>query len=372
MTKDELAAWANDPKRIDTLPYGLFEPPYQKGIVGAAFVVRGVLYFRNGYADSVRKALARCYDRYLDVVTKYEAALAQAEGRDAPKASPMRWFYAEGEAPVAFSKTPGFPGLAKQIPSNAALVTSTTSADHKLAAGFYDFSEFCLEDWEAKFERSLDVMSFTVPRSFLQLAPGAFERLFAEFADWLRPVHGHGGYAVNLPPMGRKPNEASEYFWARLYGAGLDVGSPRRTCVRDLVNKIKTVDWLTAIDADLVRDAGGAAGLMLPPDWYRKTPLGDGGLIIQAGVEPQTGVSMGEGQPPALPAAYVLLNKALHPIVADTIDSLQDGTVNSTAPLLSTTIASEAWLRRFNVPDNELNEYWGELHKTPRLHNQGA
>lgn len=367
MTKDELAAWANDPKRRDTLPYGLFEPAYQKGIVGAAFVVRGVLYFRNGYEDATRKALTRCYDRYLDVITKYEAALAQAEGRDAPKAGPMRWFYAEGEAPVAFGKSPGFADLAKRLPSSTALVSTTTSADHKLAAGFYDFSVFCLEDWEAKFGRSLDVMSFTVPRSFLQLAPGAFERLFAEFADWLRPVHGHAGYAVNLPPMGRDPNEASEYFWARQYGAGVDVGSPRRTCVRDLTDKLKTVDWLTVIDADLVRNAGGAAGLMLPPDWYRKSPLGDGGLLIQAGTEPQAGVSTGEGQPPAPPAAYVLLNKALRPIVADTIDSLQDGTVSSTAPLLNTTVASEAWLHRFNVPDDELPDYWVELHKTAKL-----
>lgn len=37
------------------------------------------------------------------------------------------------------------------------------------------------------------------------------------------------------------------------------------------------------------------------------------------------------------------------------------------APLLSTTIAGKAWLQRFNVPDDELNIYCGELHKTPKL-----
>ncbi|WP_181885485.1 hypothetical protein [Trinickia dinghuensis] len=40
---------------------------------------------------------------------------------------------------------------------------------------------------------------------------------------------------------------------------------------------------------------------------------------------------------------------------------------NSTAPLLNTTVASETWLRRFNVPDDELSGYWVELHKTPKL-----
>jgi hypothetical protein len=76
---------------------------------------------------------------------------------------------------------------------------------------------------------------------------------------------------------------------------------------------------------------------------------------------------MDKGIPPAPPAAYVLLNHSLRPIVADKIGILQRGTINSTAPLLNTTVASEAWLRRFNVPEDELNGYWVELHKAPRL-----
>ncbi|WP_157653303.1 hypothetical protein [Burkholderia ubonensis] len=40
---------------------------------------------------------------------------------------------------------------------------------------------------------------------------------------------------------------------------------------------------------------------------------------------------------------------------------LQRGTINSTAPL-----------QRFNVPDEELNGYWDELHKTSKVQNAGA
>ncbi|MCR1767699.1 DUF3396 domain-containing protein [Burkholderia glumae] len=98
-----------------------------------------------------------------------------------------------------------------------------------------------------------------------------------------------------------------------------------------------------------------------------KTPLRRGGLPIQAGVGPVAGVQVGKGIPPAPPAAYVLLNHALRPILAEKIGILQRGTINSTAPLLNTTVASEAWLQRFNVPDDELNAYWVELHKTPKL-----
>lgn len=47
MTKDELATWANNPRRQDTLPFGLYEPLEQSAIVGAALAVRGALYFRG-------------------------------------------------------------------------------------------------------------------------------------------------------------------------------------------------------------------------------------------------------------------------------------------------------------------------------------
>lgn len=167
--------------------------------------------------------------------------------------------------------------------------------------------------------------------------------------------------------MERRPNEASEYFYARRFGPGIDVGDPMRSNVRKLYTKIKTVDWLNALDAELVRAVGGTSSLALPPNWFARQPLRDGGLIIQAGVAPMSGVSNGTGIPVAPPAAYVLLNHALRQIVADTLDTLQDGTLDSTAPLLNTVVATEAWLRRFNVPDDQINGYWVELHKTPKL-----
>lgn len=95
-----------------------------------------------------------------------------------------------------------------------------------------------------------------------------FQALFAAFCEALPTVSGHAGFAVNVPPMGREPNEASEYFYARRYGPGIDVGDPMGVSTVDLAGKIKTVDWLVALDGDLVRTAGGTASLTLPPDWY--------------------------------------------------------------------------------------------------------
>ncbi|WDD95000.1 DUF3396 domain-containing protein [Burkholderia sp. FERM BP-3421] len=365
MTNDELVAWAHDPRRQDTLPFGLYEPPYQKAIVGAALVVRGVVYFKQGNTKPVREALVKCYERYMAALDEYAKVYAQAAGTEPPRASPMRWFYEEGKSPVAFDKARKFPSLARAQSSGAPVVSETTSADHKLAAGFFSFGVFCFEDWQADY--ALDTLKFSVPRRFLQLCPGIFEKLFVAFVATLPTVWGHAGFGVNLPPTEQEPNEASENFWSRLYGPGIDVGEPMTHATIVTRDKIKTVDWLTALDADLVRQLGGEGTLMLPPDWFRKTPFGNGGLVIQAGPEPAAGVPMGKGIPPGAPAAYVLLNHALRPIVAESSDILQGGTVDSTAPLLNTRVATEAWLQRFNVPDDEINSYWVELHKTPKL-----
>ncbi|GLZ73489.1 type VI immunity family protein [Burkholderia contaminans] len=125
--------------------------------------------------------------------------------------------------------------------------------------------------------------------------------------------------------------------------------------------------WLYALDAELVRDLGGALALGVQPDWFVKQPLGAGGLLIQAGAAPEAGISMGPGKPAAPAAAYVLLKKALRPIVIDALDPLQDGALDSTAPLLNTKVATESWLRRFDVPEDQINAWWVQLHTTPKV-----
>ncbi|WP_051980783.1 DUF3396 domain-containing protein [Burkholderia sp. 9120] len=367
MTNDEIEAWAKDPRRADTMPFGLYEPPRRKGITGAALVVRGTLYFRNGFTPEVRQALISCFEQYRAVIEEYCQALEAAAGKSPSKTGPLRWLYAEGEEPSAHDPAHGFERLAKTVPANQTLAVAMTSADHKLATGFYDFTAFALSDWKAERNRGLDAITFTVPRAFLVHRPARFQAMFNAFAEALPTVHGHAGFAVNVPPMGRRPNEASEYFYARRFGPGIDVGDPMRSNVRKLFTKIKTVDWLTALNAELVREVGGASSLALPPDWYISQPLGNGGLLIQAGAAPETGISDGPGKPVLPPAAYVILNNALHPIVVDTLDTLQDGTLDSTAPLLSTAVSTERWLRRFAVPDDQINAWWVELHKTPKV-----
>ncbi|MBF4049629.1 DUF3396 domain-containing protein [Burkholderia pseudomallei] len=367
MNEEQMKAWVADPNRADTLPFGFYEPAYRKGITGAALVVRGVVYFREGHAPAVRAALVKCFEQYNATITEYTQALARALGEKPPNDGPLRWFYSEGEQPMPIDKAPRLDTLATTVPADEALVVQMTSADHKLATGFYDFGVFTVADWKASLSGNLDVLDFTFPRAFLEHRPGVFQALFAAFCETLPTVYGHAGFGVNLPPMEQEANEATEYFFARRYGPGIDVGDPMGYSTVRLVGKIKTVDWIVALNADLVRAAGGPTSWTLPPDWFIRQPLGTDGLIIQAGAAPQSGISDGPGKSPLPPPAYVLLNAALRPIIAEDMDILQRGTLDSTAPLLNTTVATEAWLKRFDLPPGQVTEQWRELHKTPTV-----
>nr|WP_232469807.1 hypothetical protein [Burkholderia pseudomallei] len=57
----------------------------------------------------------------------------------------------------------------------------------------------------------------------------------------------------------------------------------------------------------------------------------------------------------------------MRPIIAEAMDILQSGTLDSTAPMLNTTIATEAWLKRFVLSPDLVTEQWRELHKTPTV-----
>ncbi|HHV7519109.1 TPA: DUF3396 domain-containing protein [Burkholderia orbicola] len=106
------------------------------------------------------------------------------------------------------------------------------------------------------------------------LRSGVFEALFDAFANNLPAAHGHDDQAVKVPPMGRRPNEASEYFYVRRFGPGIDVGDPIHSTICQLDTKIKPVDWLNALDGNLVHAVSGASSPILRPDWPRASHSG--------------------------------------------------------------------------------------------------
>lgn len=155
---------------------------------------------------------------------------------------------------------------------------------------------------------------------------------------------------------------------AQQLGPGLDVGDPVAMKVRKLTDRIKTADWLTLIDHDMVDRVGGVQTLQseLPKAWFSLAQCAQG-VLIRAGVAPQAGIPQGDGQPVAPPPAYIVLNAALREILTNSVSSLQRGTVGGDAPVYGTTPGSDAWLRRFDVSPDHLLQAKAAILDTPRL-----
>jgi hypothetical protein len=349
---DFLQEWARDPKKVGTLPNAAFEPRYPHNGVGAIVVVRSVLYFKGGYSSTGRAAIVKCFERYRDMLD-----------------APLTWYFQEGKRAAKINKAPSLKSVATGLSENEGFVFEFTSAETSHEAGSYHFSAFCLEKWQADMgTRGLDVLTFSVPISVVKATPEVVPILFQQFASDLGAIHGHAGYAVNLPPTRIEENESSEFFFSQRLGPGLDVGEPSRNAFRDLSDKLKTVDWLVALGPTLVATLGGRQAITLPPDWYRVRPFGDGGLIVQAGLQPQAGSeNVGKGQAAVPPPAYVVLNAALRPIIAETVGTLQNGTATGDGPVYNTKSASDEWLRRFDVTHDQLLAAQAAVLDTPKL-----
>lgn len=276
------------------MPSAILEPRYPHTGIGAALVVRASIYFEGGYKREKRAALAAILDAYASIARESVTSGGQA----------LKWLWFNGTQARPFSKAPTLAALAKRTGANEGFDATYVGGDTAHEASFFEFTTFCLEQFQAELGtriRGLDVLVFTLPIGFVRSNPGKYIELFQFAATAIDARHGHAGFAINLSPSGRTKNESSEYFMAQRLGPGVDIGNPVATKVRDLTDRIKTVDWLTLVDMDMLERVGGIDRLRseLPPDWYSLDSCA-GGLLIRAGVAPEAGV-IRPGAPPAAP-----------------------------------------------------------------------
>lgn len=355
---NELLLRAQELWKVGMLPYALLEPRYPHEGVGAALTVRAALYFKGGYTGAKRQAIAATFDAYL-------ALASQAVSNDN---APVRWLWFNGKRALRFDKAPTLWDLEKRTTENEGFDACYAGGETAREASYFEFTTFCLEKFQADLgTRGLDVVVFTMPRPFVEANPDQFVKLFREAAAMLDAVHGHAGFAINLSPSGRAENESSEYYLAQRLGPGIDVGDPIAMEVRDLTDRIKTIDWLTLIDQAMLQRVGGMEALQseLPRDWYAIVPCAQG-TLIRAGMTPEAGV-LQTNAAPTPPPAYVVVNAALRNLVAATVSILQRGTVNGDAPVYNSKASSDAWLRRFDVSDEALLSAKAAVLDTPRL-----
>ncbi|WGS49297.1 DUF3396 domain-containing protein [Paraburkholderia sp. D15] len=343
--------WAKENQSKALIPNALLEPRYPHEGIGAALVIRAVLYFEGAYETSVRLTLAACLDEYL-----------------ASSGDVFNFVWHNGKAFQTFKRAKPMRKLATSLKENDRFDFNFTSGEQASDAGFYGFHTFGMRAWQQKMgTRGIDVVEFSWPMLAVQENPDVFARLFFNAAQRLNAIHGHAGHAVNLSPVARQENEATEY-WISQMMPGFDVGPAIDNATRDLKGQIKTVSWLTAIDKAMFDKVGGARGLRaeLPPSWFSLHDYG-AGVIIRAGVEPSSGDAGSDAERPWLPPAYVVLDHALLPIRATSLDVLQQGTINGDAPVYGTVASTNAWLRRFETDENGLLAAKAALLDTPPL-----
>jgi len=343
--------WAKENQSKALIPNALLEPRHSHEGIGAAVVIRGCLYFEKAYDVTVREAVAQCFDEYCAVA-----------------GDRLTFLWHNGKAAQAFKKAKPMRELAGKLGENDRFDFDYMSGERASDAGFWEFHVFGMRGWEEKMgTRGVDALYFSLPVVAVQEDPDTFARLFFRFAQRLNALRGHAGFAVNLSPTEQTENESTEY-WISQIMPGLDVGYPGANAERDLRDQIKSVDWLTAISKDMFDRVGGVRALRseLPPDWFS---IGDYGIgvLIRAGVLPESGLSDSEEKPPVPPPAYIVLDKALRPIRAESFNSLQRGTVNGDAPVYNTNESTTAWLRRFEVDDDKLLVAKAAILDTPRL-----
>ncbi|WGS49298.1 DUF3396 domain-containing protein [Paraburkholderia sp. D15] len=350
MDKDYLL-WAKENQSNALIPNALLEPRHSHEGVGAALVVRAVLYFERAYETSVRLALADCFD-------EFRAATGDV----------FKFVWHNGKAAQTADKAKPMRVLAASLGENDCFDFQYMSGEQPSDACLWSFRVFGMPAWEEKMgTRGIDVLAFSWPMVAVQDNPDAFARLFFNAAQRLNAVHGHAGHAINLSPVARQQNESTE-FWISQMMPGTDVGPPTANAVRDLKGQIKTVGWLTAIDVAMLGKAGGVRGLRgeLPPSWFSLNDYG-AGVVIRAGVWPESGAAVTEGGKSFPPPAYVVLDRALRLVRVNGLDVLQQGTVNGDAPVYNTFSSTNAWLSRFETSGDGLLAAKAALLDTPPL-----
>jgi hypothetical protein len=171
--------------------------------------------------------------------------------------------------------------------------------------------------------RELSYMSFGLPFAWIaDRPPGAFTQLVVDVCDALAPTHGYAGLAA----IGSVELRRSEPGFAAVIALvsrfrGLEVDIPQSHGIYlAKENRIKGINWLTALDQSWIDRLGGSAALA--------AALGEGiemrpfrtGMVIQAGPRPLLGdVNRNEPMP-----AYQAVARALKPIRIASVLSISD------------------------------------------------
>lgn len=296
------------------------------------------LYMRDPQCPRTRLALARCADHYLDLVGGRIAS-----GMDSVRNASLGDY------------RPGDVRLAE------AIAAGDDVDNHSFGGVFYGerepriASHFGLEFGAAS---SQAAPLHTRPAFFRATFPlgwwrergglEAFARLVHHWCTLLSPFHGYAGYAA-LPSLDQAEFRRSGYLATmvaeRFPGLDVDhassVASMARRCGPPL--KLKSANWLTALDDEVLRALGGRATVLDDLGAGFGLHEYDGGVLVQAGAMPE----LGDRELDEVPAAYQQLSWKLRPLRMQYPDGWS--LLRSPGPAAGdSTALTNAWLARLD------------------------
>jgi len=354
-TEEDYKVWAEQQEE-GALGSGLFAKGGPENYVGAIPAIRAVLYFKEGYSDEMREAIAQCFDDYENIAKSHLTWLwldeppegVGADSKEFKNAKPIREIF-KHYSPM---KSLGF---------------LYTSGKEKFATGAWEFNIGGSSKWQVENGTYQSTLTFSMPISWVEENTKVFIDLFIKFANRLKAKHGYAGYACIISQIREEQNEPTEAYLSRKMWA-MDVGNPYMQSDY-LLNGIKTVSWLTAINYewfDKIREEE-ALNSELPMSWFIGYDYGTG-VVIQSGNLPLDGLI--DEDP--LPAPYVLLNRILKPLRVERIQSIHRGNHDNEENPLIKGYRAEAWMKRFDIEDDQKLEYFGKLQNEPKLNNKYA
>lgn len=344
-TFDPLELMRTNPNALN-VPGGMLTKQGPQNYVGCVPAIAGTLFFADGHLPAVREAICACFDAYQRVYTPGLTWLFREDPHEGP-----------GKMPIA--KAQPLTAMLARMDEDDAVSFHYTSGKAAHDAGPWEFQVVGIPAWRARMGGwGLCGLRFSVPLLSVEENPEDFVRLFVDCARGLRAAHGYAGHSLVLSALRYLENQAFETFLTsklRAFDAGSLVAGGANAHLG-----IKTVGWLTAIDRTYLEKVGGEAAVRpaLPMDWFRLLDY-DGGLVIQAGEQP-------EAAPADVPrpARLVLPNMLLKPVRTPSV-RLHYASADSEPRLIGA--AAEAWLTRFDVPSNELMTYKARLLDEPNL-----
>lgn len=354
--EEDYKAWA-EKQEEGAIGGGLFAKGGPEDYVGAITAIRAVLYFKEGYSDEMREAIALCFEDYQVYAKEHLTWLWQDEPPEGAGADSKE-----------FKNVKPIREIFKHYSPMKSLGFLYTSGKEKFATGAWEFNIGGVSKWQSEKGTRQSTLTFSMPIVWVEENTKLFIDLFIKCAQRLKVKHGYAGYACIISRIRSEKNEPTEAFISRKMWA-MDVGNPYMQSDY-LLNGIKTVNWLTAINYEWFNKIREEEALNseLPMSWFIGYDYGTG-VVIQSGNLPLGGY---EDEDP-LPAPYVLLNRVLKPLRVEKIQAIHRGNQdeNEEAPLI-TGYRAEAWMKRFDIKDEEKLEYFGKLQHEPKLNNKYA